>query len=128
MSVWYGSNPPFLTSSIILPFQTDERLIKNDLLQLLLTSPGERVMRPEFGTNIKSFLFEPLTESDVEDLRGNIISAVEQFETRVRIVDLIITRQEENNLVAITLLVKTIIDPNKVLEVQLDFNPSETRI
>jgi phage baseplate assembly protein W len=33
--------------------------IKADLLQLLLTNPGERVMLPTYGTPLRTLLFEP---------------------------------------------------------------------
>jgi len=32
--------------------------VKSDLLVLLLTEPGERVMLPAFGTPLKQFFFE----------------------------------------------------------------------
>lgn len=61
-SRFYGFNIPIFNGKTILPFQTDERLIKNDILQLLLTSPGERIMRANFGCNIKPSMFENNTE------------------------------------------------------------------
>ena len=33
-------------------------LIKQNLKMIILTSPGERVMKPKFGVGIKTFLFE----------------------------------------------------------------------
>ena len=37
-------------------------LIKQNLKMLILTDPGERVMIPEFGVGIKSYLFENFSE------------------------------------------------------------------
>lgn len=37
----------------------DGRLVRDLLEQLLLTSPGERVMRPDFGTGLGRLLFGP---------------------------------------------------------------------
>lgn len=39
--------------------QTGINTIKSDLLVLLLTNPGERVMLPEFGTPLKDLMFQP---------------------------------------------------------------------
>jgi phage baseplate assembly protein W len=47
--------------------------IKADLLQLLLTNPGERVMMPTFGTPLKDLLFEPNDET-LETIALNMIS------------------------------------------------------
>ena len=33
--------------------------IKADVLQLLLTNPGERVMLPNYGTPLRKLIFEP---------------------------------------------------------------------
>ena len=33
--------------------------IKQNFKNLLLTSPGERMMNPDFGVGLRSFLFEP---------------------------------------------------------------------
>ena len=74
----FGFNPPFLTSSgRVLPFQTDIRIIKNDLRQLLLTVPGERIMRPNYGTPLRSFLFEQASSEDLEQLKDDIRAAIE---------------------------------------------------
>lgn len=47
--------------------------IKADLLQLLLTNPGERVMMPTFGTPLKDLLFEPNDET-LKTIALNMIS------------------------------------------------------
>jgi hypothetical protein len=38
-------------------------MVRAQLSQILLTSPGERVMLPGFGVDIDSFLFENITPS-----------------------------------------------------------------
>ena len=44
--------------------KTIKKLIKQNFKMLILTNPGERAMRPEFGIGIKQYLFENF-ESDV---------------------------------------------------------------
>ena len=39
--------------------KTDENAIKSDLMHLILTNKGERLYNPEFGTNLRRFIFEP---------------------------------------------------------------------
>jgi phage baseplate assembly protein W len=88
---WYGYNAPFLGGQEgVMSRQTDDRLIRNDLLQLLLTSPGERIMRPSFGSGIRGFLFQPVTTASINDLRLNIISTIEAWEPRVSVTDVLI--------------------------------------
>jgi len=85
-ATYYGYNMPFWGGqNNIMSRQEDERLIKNDLLQLLQTSPGERVHRSEFGTLIRSTLFNPLDESTMSVLRQNITQQIRTHEPRVEI-------------------------------------------
>lgn len=54
-----------------LSYTTQEQAISN-LKNLLLTSMGERVMQPMFGTNIPKFLFEPLTNNLLDKIEQHV--------------------------------------------------------
>ena len=47
-------------------------LIKDAVEQLLLTERGERLMLPNFGCNLRKFLFQPLDESTFESIKREI--------------------------------------------------------
>ncbi|WP_425097919.1 GPW/gp25 family protein [Tropicibacter sp. S64] len=51
--------------------------IKALLMQLLMTDPGERVMRPEFGTGIRGMVFEPLRQASAALVKAAIWGAVQ---------------------------------------------------
>jgi len=57
--------------------------IMSGLKQLVLTSKGERPMRPEFGTNLRQSVFEPYTQELKESLQNDIRAAVLEYEPRV---------------------------------------------
>jgi phage baseplate assembly protein W len=59
--------------------------IKSDLLCLLLTNPGERVMIPDFGTPLRELIFEPNDDVLVNKAREVIITAIKTWEPRVTI-------------------------------------------
>lgn len=63
--------------------QTGINTIKSDLLVLLLTNPGERVMLPEFGTPLKDLMFQPNDEFVKEQAMEMIAESIEAFEPRV---------------------------------------------
>ena len=51
----------------------------SSLKQLLLTNKGERVMNPEFGTNLRKSVFE-VYDGDLEtQLKGEIIQAIQLY-------------------------------------------------
>ena len=49
---------------------------KSNLKNLLLTSKGERIFQPNFGTGLKSLLFEQNTEQLAENIQEVITSSV----------------------------------------------------
>jgi len=62
--------------------------IKSDLLCLLLTNPGERVMIPAFGTPLKELLFDQNDISTAIRAKEMIIAAVNQWEPRIVITEI----------------------------------------
>lgn len=99
---FFGHNAPFLQGlQNVLSFQSGIKLIRNDLLQLLLTSPGERVMRPDYGSPIRGFMFEGATNDDIDILKRGILRTIEQRELRVTATSVEITTEVDNNLMRI---------------------------
>lgn len=75
----------------------DKEVVSQNLKQLLLTSKGERLMYPAFGTNLRAALFEPITGNLIDELQKDVISAVQAYEPRVIIKDVSITSGEGGN-------------------------------
>ena len=67
--------------------------IKADLLQLLLTNPGERVMLPDFGIPLRSILFEPNTAATAQNARNKIIQGITDWEPRIVVTKLTVENQ-----------------------------------
>jgi phage baseplate assembly protein W len=129
-ATYFGFNPPFLSavqSSIntnvsdtepnrysgILPRQSDLRLVKNDVLQLLLTLRGERVQRPTFGTSLRSTVFEPMTDKVISDLQSDLLTAISENEPRLINVDIQLTPVPKDLLLKITITGNMSYDPTE---------------
>lgn len=65
--------------------------IKSDLLVLLLTNPGERVMLPEFGTPLRRLLFEQGDSITGEAIRLLIIDSIKKWEPRISVTAINVT-------------------------------------
>jgi len=61
-------------------------LLTQDIEQLLLTIPGERVFRPEFGCNLRAQIWENI-ESAAIDGAAAIKEALDNFEPRITVLD-----------------------------------------
>jgi phage baseplate assembly protein W len=108
--------------------------VKSDLLVLLLTQPGERVMLPEFGTNLKKFFFEPNDASVLEQIKEEIARAISIWEPRIAVTNIEVTngedvldslspldlRQDLQHIVRIRILFTNFNDITKVEELKLE--------
>lgn len=113
---YYGFNPPFYGGQEgVLSRQEDDRLIKNDILQLLLTIPGERVMRPDFGVNLRNRVFDTVSEPVVERLRNEIVNAIERYDTRVFVSNITVLPNIDNQSLSIKLILRIRTDPKRTL-------------
>ena len=72
----------------------DVDLIKNNLYQLLGTDRGERVMLPNYGMNLRRYLFEPLDEITFEKIKMNIVSNIAQYLPQLKLLRLGVFKQD----------------------------------
>jgi phage baseplate assembly protein W len=102
--------------------------IKADLLQLLLTNPGERVMIPTYGTGLRKLFFEPNDAALVFQARQMIANAIIQWEPRIVVTDIQITTgidrsllnprdtgEEADSILAIRI---SFVDPENISEIE----------
>jgi phage baseplate assembly protein W len=80
--------------------------IKSNLLNLLLTNKGERVMNPEFGCDLKNTLFEGITENTSELIRNLIIDNVTLFVPEIQLTEILVETPPEYNNNSISVTVK----------------------
>ena len=95
MAAYRGIKFPFSKSEGAFPAGSqDEDLIKESLIQLLTTAKGERVMRPDVGSKLLSFIFENVG-SAMDQLVGlEIRSVIAKYETRVIVTSIDLTRTD----------------------------------
>ena len=77
--------PIIKTPRGLLATQNGINQIKADLLALLLTNPGERVMLPEFGTPLNELIFDPNDPILTERAREMIIASINAWEPRITV-------------------------------------------
>jgi phage baseplate assembly protein W len=83
----------------------DINAIKNSLANLFSTTPGEKVLNPEFGMDLRKYLFDPATRDVAENIRDEIYRQIAKFEPRVKIQNINITVLEDVNEFDITLVI-----------------------
>ena len=74
-----GVSLPFNAPGVFNKTYSTKDQIKSNLINLLLTDKGERIMNPEFGTDIRKSLFDNMTNSSADLLKLKIINSVNIF-------------------------------------------------
>lgn len=60
-----------------------EEDVRQSVLIILGTNPGERVMRPDFGAGLNAFVFEPLNTGTLTLLRNRVFASLTDWEPRI---------------------------------------------
>lgn len=61
-------------------------------IQIILgTSPGERMMRPDFGAGLDAFVFEPVNATTMTRIRTRVHEALVDWEARIDVLDVTVT-------------------------------------
>lgn len=79
--------------------------IAESLSNLLNTTVGERFFNRGFGANLRSLLFEPISQSTADDIRMLLYRSIKRYEPRVEVdyFGIKITPYEDENLYNITI-------------------------
>ena len=101
--VGIGVNIPFNEGGVFTPNYTTADSIKNNLINYFLTNPGERPGNPTFGGGLRAFIFEQITENNVDFLKESLQTSIKDFFPQITVSNLEVKRQEDNNIITVSL-------------------------
>lgn len=101
-----GVNIPFSTPIAFTSNYTTQEAIKMNLLNFFLTNPGERPLQPGFGGGLRNFIFEQITDGNLDFLKTRIDNKLKFYFPNINIQDLKILEQSNNNLINVVLTYK----------------------
>lgn len=81
-----------------IPKMSGIKLLQNNAAQLILTEKGERIMLPQFGMNLRKYLFEPLTKDIFSAIRAEIIHSISTFMPEVTILKVAVKETSKINI------------------------------
>lgn len=62
---------------------TDNDSIANSIKNIVNTKKGERLFNPDFGTNLRYYLFDPITVLTAEEIKSDLIINIRRYEPRI---------------------------------------------
>ena len=75
----------------------DASAINQAIVSLLLPNKGARLMNPKYGSDIRSYLFEPMDFGTANQIKNNIRDTIETFEPRIRVLQISATPNFDAN-------------------------------
>ena len=83
-------------------YQTKDA-IKSNLINYFLTNPGERNANPTFGAGLRNFLFEQITNNNLDFLEENIQEKIKNYFPNIEVGDVELTSNKDKNEIKITI-------------------------
>lgn len=114
-----GINIPFNGSTGINTTYTSKDSIRANLLNFLLTGTRERILKPNFGSNIKDQIFENITQDKLNEVNEIIQFNIENYFPNIKLEELNII--PNNNIINIYIKY-SIKNTNIQDDIQINFN------
>jgi phage baseplate assembly protein W len=89
--------PRFAAQGNTVQMVTDQEDIQQSLIILLSTVPGERFMHPTYGCDLRRFLFQDISQGFITRLKEALFDAITRYEPRIKIEDIVIALQDNQN-------------------------------
>jgi|TARA_R110000803_G_scaffold48327_4_gene100409 phage baseplate assembly protein W len=102
-SVGVGVSLPFNGKSCFNTTFTTQEAIKSNLINWFLTNQGERPLNPNFGGNLRQFLFQQISEDTLEFLEEDIQSQLGTYFPSVIVENLEISTQPDRQTIDVLL-------------------------
>ena len=98
-----GFGFPLDGDAVFIPTYTTRAQTKANLLNYLLTNRGERVFRPNFGSDLRALLFENIVDAEIEDLQDIIQEDIRRFFPNVTVKQIEFNNEPDRNEINFTL-------------------------
>jgi len=94
-----GVDLPFSAPGVFYQNYTTAAAIKNNLINYFLTNPGERPLNPTFGGGLRSFIFEQITDNNMDFLQEKIESDIGLFFPNISVLGLNLNTIEDTHTI-----------------------------
>jgi len=88
----------------------DNQAIKADLLHLILTRRGQRLYKPDFGTDLLKFIFEPEDGMTLNGIKEEIVNVVKAYLPQLQIDEFSVEESDEDIYAAVVTIKYTVTD------------------
>ena len=114
-----GVSIPFTGRAVFNQTYITRDQIKSNLVNFFLTNSGERYLNPGFGGNLRSTIFESISNNTLDNLETQIKDQLSNLFPNVNVKELTINSLPDQNLISINLSYRVLNqDPD---DIQINF-------
>lgn len=84
-----------LTQSGDINVVENQFAVKQSIITIINTPKGTRLFEPEFGCDVRRFLFEPMDSQTSTDIKDSVKGSIGRYEPRVEVVDVNVITLED---------------------------------
>jgi phage baseplate assembly protein W len=94
-----GFGFPLNGNAVFVPTYQTKDQIKANLLNYLLTNKGERIFNPNFGSNLRKYLFENINDKTTDDLQYQISNDISLYFPLIEVMNISFDNIPDENTV-----------------------------
>lgn len=98
-----GVSLPFDASAVFAQTFTTKDAIKSNIINYFLTDRGERVFSINFGSGLRSKIFEQITPQNINDLKDTISEGIHDFFPYIKVNNVNIDPDPDENTTNISI-------------------------
>ena len=98
-----GIDLPLNAPAVFRSTYESKDAIKVNLVNYLLTNPGERIANPSFGAGLRAFVFEQITDGNLEFLEDKIQEDINNNIPNINLQSVSVTGTPDQNTINIAL-------------------------
>lgn len=96
-----GINLPLNGDAVFDQNYTTKDAIKSNLINYLLTNPGERPANPLFGAGLRQFIFTSIADDNLDYIREDLQDKINNQFSNIRLLDININEDPDNSTIIV---------------------------
>lgn len=86
----------------------NDESIKQSIKNIVLTAPGEKLFKPNFGSQVGKLLFEQLDPFLIDSIETDILNTIRNYEKRVVVTNILCVPDYDTNSISVDLEYKIV--------------------
>ena len=98
-----GVNLPFSEPGVFTSNYQTRDAIKNNLINYLLTTPGERIENPSFGAGLREYIFTQIDNQDFTFIKEDLQLKIEENFDNIQLEEVSVFENENENTINVNI-------------------------